>query len=236
MSHLLSPAELKAHKFSVENLCVGEGTRTPNPLLAKQRRYQLCHAPKFYYRPTNQIWLIEVPQAGFEPTFHSVTAHKVEACAGTGAHNTPLGCVVELAAGLEPASSNYYHTDSESVEIRKQAKLFYVAAVSHHIRRPHKPPSRKYIHMFVCYVFVGVTGFEPAVSCSQSRRVNQATLHPVMFVVVKAYHTILWLSTAPMIGHIFDAMLKIMGLHTAVSKLAGSAPSLFNLSSYFFGL
>ena len=66
------------------------------------------------------LYGISVPQAGFEPTFYSVTAHKVEACAGTGAHNTPLGCVVELAAGLEPASSNYYHTDSESVEIRKQ--------------------------------------------------------------------------------------------------------------------
>ena len=28
-------------------------------------------------------------------------------------------------------------------------------------------------------LFVGVTGFEPAFSCSQSRRVSQTTLHPV---------------------------------------------------------
>ena len=28
-------------------------------------------------------------------------------------------------------------------------------------------------------VFVGVAGFEPAASCSQSRRDNRATLHPV---------------------------------------------------------
>src|SRR5690606_5005886 len=31
----------------------------------------------------------------------------------------------------------------------------------------------------VCPVFVGVAGFEPAASCSQSRRDNRATLHPV---------------------------------------------------------
>ena len=30
-----------------------------------------------------------------------------------------------------------------------------------------------------CPVFVGVAGFEPATSCSQSRRDNRATLHPV---------------------------------------------------------
>ncbi len=31
----------------------------------------------------------------------------------------------------------------------------------------------------MCPVFVGVAGFEPAASCSQSRRDNRATLHPV---------------------------------------------------------
>ncbi len=30
-----------------------------------------------------------------------------------------------------------------------------------------------------CSTFVGVAGFEPAASCSQSRRDNRATLHPV---------------------------------------------------------
>ena len=29
-----------------------------------------------------------------------------------------------------------------------------------------------------CSAFVGVAGFEPAASCSQSRRDNRATLHP----------------------------------------------------------
>jgi hypothetical protein len=29
-----------------------------------------------------------------------------------------------------------------------------------------------------CSTFVGVAGFEPAASCSQSRRDNRATLHP----------------------------------------------------------
>ena len=33
----------------------------------------------------------------------------------------------------------------------------------------------------VCPVFVGVAGFEPATSCSQSRRDNRATLHPENF-------------------------------------------------------
>ncbi len=28
------------------------------------------------------------------------------------------------------------------------------------------------------FIFVGVAGFEPAASCSQSRRDNRATLHP----------------------------------------------------------
>lgn len=32
-------------------------------------------------------------------------------------------------------------------------------------------------------LFVGVTGFEPAFSCSQSRRVSQTTLHPVKEVL-----------------------------------------------------
>ncbi len=32
--------------------------------------------------------------------------------------------------------------------------------------------------------FVGVAGFEPAASCSQSRRDNRATLHPVAFLFV----------------------------------------------------
>ncbi len=33
-------------------------------------------------------------------------------------------------------------------------------------------------------VFVGVAGFEPAASCSQSRRDNRATLHPVNSLIV----------------------------------------------------
>ena len=33
-----------------------------------------------------------------------------------------------------------------------------------------------------CSTFVGVAGFEPAASCSQSRRDNRATLHPVILV------------------------------------------------------
>ena len=34
--------------------------------------------------------------------------------------------------------------------------------------------------------FVGVAGFEPAASCSQSRRDNRATLHPVAQINKKA--------------------------------------------------
>ena len=30
----------------------------------------------------------------------------------------------------------------------------------------------------IFYVFVGIAGFEPATSCSQSRRDNRTTLHP----------------------------------------------------------
>ena len=35
----------------------------------------------------------------------------------------------------------------------------------------------------VCPVFVGVAGFKPAASCSQSRRDNRATLHPEYFLI-----------------------------------------------------
>lgn len=49
----------------------GEGIRTPNPLRAKQMRYQLRHAPKFY-KPTNQIWLIEVPQERLELSYDPI--------------------------------------------------------------------------------------------------------------------------------------------------------------------
>ena len=33
----------------------------------------------------------------------------------------------------------------------------------------------------IFYVFVGIAGFEPATSCSQSRRDNRTTLHPEFF-------------------------------------------------------
>ena len=33
-------------------------------------------------------------------------------------------------------------------------------------------------------IIVGVAGFEPATSCSQSRRDNRATLHPATILVI----------------------------------------------------
>ncbi len=34
-------------------------------------------------------------------------------------------------------------------------------------------------------IFVGVAGFEPATSASQTRRDNRATLHPDMAIILK---------------------------------------------------
>ena len=39
-----------------------------------------------------------------------------------------------------------------------------------------------YILVSIDTVIVGVAGFEPATSCSQSRRDDRATLHPELFV------------------------------------------------------
>ena len=38
--------------------------------------------------------------------------------------------------------------------------------------------NKKDLHFRAGLCFVGVAGFEPAASCSQSRRDNRATLHP----------------------------------------------------------
>ena len=42
-----------------------------------------------------------------------------------------------------------------------------------------------YFLVSVDTLFVGVAGFEPAASCSQSRRDNRATLHPVQYKISK---------------------------------------------------
>ena len=39
--------------------------------------------------------------------------------------------------------------------------------------------------MMLFLKFVGVAGFEPATSCSQSRRDNRATLHPEKYFYLK---------------------------------------------------
>ncbi len=42
--------------------------------------------------------------------------------------------------------------------------------------------------------FVGVAGFEPAASCSQSRRDNRATLHPEFSVQIYNYFSFIQLN------------------------------------------
>ena len=41
-----------------------------------------------------------------------------------------------------------------------------------------KKPSQTLEYQLIMKDFVGVAGFEPATSCSQSRRDDRATLHP----------------------------------------------------------
>ena len=67
---------------------------------------------------------------------------------------------------------NLNHKKSSPVAIRTQdlllrRQLLYPAELRDH---------RKNFTKIVC--FVGIAGFEPATSCSQSRRDNRTTLHP----------------------------------------------------------
>ena len=48
------------------------------------------------------------------------------------------------------------------------------------VNKKHKWNKLKKGYLIKDNLFVGVAGFEPAASCSQSRRDNRATLHPVI--------------------------------------------------------
>jgi hypothetical protein len=58
--------------------------------------------------------------------------------------------------------------------ILKAREVFFYLDIFYTNRKDLK--TKKVEHF--CSTFVGVAGFEPAASCSQSRRDNRATLHP----------------------------------------------------------
>src|SRR5262249_59805330 len=89
---------------------------------------------------------------------------------------------------------------------------------------PNLAPRRAWVKIDVCSDLVGMAGFEPAASCSQSRRANQAAPHPAdRSVAYRPTGYRLSVATAPSDGAYLRDVYLAVGPSPAVAVLRSCA-------------
>ena|SRR5215475_383909 len=89
---------------------------------------------------------------------------------------------------------------------------------------PNLAPRRTWVKIYMCSDLVGMAGFEPATSCSQSRRANQAAPHPAdRSVAYRPTGYRLSVATAPSDGAYLRDVYLAVGPSPAVAVLRSCA-------------